>query len=167
MATKTVNWTGGARAKKILGDLSLKLGTGAAVQVGFFADSRYTSSHPLRGTPRKPLPVAQVAFWNIYGTTKTPARDFMGVAIRGHQANYGKDLAAIAKFTGYDTKRTMAIMGERIQGQIVKQIVQWSQPPNSPRTVAIKGFNKPLIDDGTMQREVGYAVNGGTVVKGK
>ena len=28
----------------------------------------------------------------------------------------------------------------------------------APRTVAIKGFNDPLIDDGTLQRTVNYQV---------
>jgi len=165
MATKTVEWKGGQGLKKYLRSLEDKLGKGVSVEVGFFESDHYTPVHPIRGTKRKPLPVAQVAFWMNYGTTKgyfgpIPARDFMGVTVRGNQGNWGKELASVAKATGFDTKRTMAFMGERIKDQMVTQIQRWSQPANGPAWSKIKGNSKPLVDDGTMQRAVGYQVKG-------
>jgi hypothetical protein len=50
-------------------------------------------------------------------------------------------------------------MGEGIQGRLVKKIVDWPAD-NAPLTVAIKGFNKGLIDQGIMQRSTGYEVVG-------
>ncbi len=160
MATKAYEWKGGEALKRKMAELNAKLGKAGAVQVGFFEESKYTPRHPIRGTKRKPLHVAQVAFWQIYGTKRTPARDFMGAAIRGHQGNWGKDLADIGEAVGWDTKRALDLLGELIKEDIQHQIQVWSQPPNAKRTVQIKGSNKPLIDDGTMQREVGVKVVG-------
>lgn len=160
MATKTVEWHGGAALERKLRELNDKLGKAGAVQVGFFESERYTPRHPIRGTKRKPLHVAQVAFWNIYGTKRSPARDFMGAAIRGHAGNYGKDLADIGAAVNWDTKRALALLGQLMKEDIQHSIQVWSQPANAKRTQQIKGFNKPLIDDGTMQRAVGVQVVG-------
>lgn len=160
MGTKAVEWKGGQALQRKMRELNDKLGRKGGVEVGFFENARYTPVHPIRGTKRKPLPVATVAFWMIYGTKWTPARDFMGAAVRGHSGNWGKDLADIAKATGYDVPRSLALLGQLIKEDIERQIQVWSQPPNSPKTVAIKGFNKPLIDDGTMQRSLGVKVVG-------
>lgn len=159
MATKTINWKGGASYRKHLEAIASRLGRRPSVQVGFFEDERYTSVHPTRGTPRKPLSVAQVAFWNNYGTSRSPARPFFDVMVRGNSGNWPKQMASIAKATNYDGARTMGLMGELLKDQLVASIRNWSQPPNAPATVAIKGFNKPLIDDGTMQRAVGARVS--------
>lgn len=159
MATKLVEWQGGAKLKQVLNDMAGRLGNGGAVQVGFFPDARYTSTHPIRGTKRKALPVAQVAFWNNFGTSKTPARPFFTTAIKSQQAHWAHDLADFAKATKYDTKATLGHMGKSIQEDVVHMIVVWSQPANSVRWAAIKGFNKPLVDDGTMQRSVTWQVN--------
>ena len=158
MAVKLVEWTGGTALKKKLQELSDRLGKGGVVQVGFFPDARYTSTHPIRGTKRKALPVAQVAFWNNFGTSRTPARPFFSVAIKDQSAHWGRDLADFAKHNGYDSQKTLESMGHSIKDDIVHMITVWSQPANSPRWAAIKGFNKPLVDDGTMQRNVSFQV---------
>lgn len=160
MVAHVNKWTGGTRWRKALKSITDKIGTAGAVQVGFFEGSRYTPVHPIRGTKRKPLPVAQVAFWNLYGTKHTPARDFMGAAVRANQGYWPQDVADLAKAHGYDARKVLALMGDSIKDDIVHYITVWSQPPNSPRWAAVKGFNKPLIDDGTMQREVGSKVIG-------
>ncbi len=160
MATKSVEWKGGLALQRKMRELNDKLGRAGSVQVGFDEQARYTPVHPTRGTKRKPLHVAQVAFWNEYGTKRSPARPFMGAAIRGHQGNWGKDLADIAEAVGWDTRRALGLLGEMIKEDIQHQIQVWSQPPNAKRTVRIKGFNKPLIDDGTMQRSLSIKVVG-------
>lgn len=158
MAERAIAWKGGAKLEKVLKSMAGKLGGGGAVQVGFFETERYTPVHPIRGTPRKPLPVAQVAFWNNFGTKFSPARPFFTSAIQGDKGYWGRDLAGLAKATNYDRRLMLGGMGEQIKDRVQKSIRVWSQPPNSPKTVKIKGFNKPLIDDGTMQRSVGYEV---------
>lgn len=163
MATKTVEWKGGSGTEATLRRLIAKYGNGAGVQVGFFEGDRYTSVDR-RGKKRKPLPIAQVAFWNNYGTTKIPRRDFMGATVRGGVAWWAKDMAILIQ-QGKSAEQAVAIIGKIMQEDVVTSIKNWSQPPNSDRWAKIKGFNKPLIDEGSMQRAVGYSVNGGTVQK--
>jgi hypothetical protein len=160
VATKLVEWKGGDAFKSKLRQMATKLGTAGAVQVGFFPDARYTAVHPIRGTKRKPLPVAQVAFWNQWGAPKAgiPARPFFSTAIKDQSGHWGKDMAHFAKLFNYDSSKVLAAMGKSIQEDVVHMIVSWSQPGNSARTAAIKGFNKPLVDDGTMQRKVAFLV---------
>jgi hypothetical protein len=49
-------------------------------------------------------------------------------------------------------------MGTVIKDQIVQSIVSTNSPPNAPSTVRRKGFDKPLIDTGVMQRSVDFVV---------
>lgn len=165
MATRqeSIQWkdgNAGKRMAQVLKSIAGKINTAGAVQIGFFENARYTPTHPIRGTKRKPLPVAQVAFWNIYGTKRSPPRDFMGAAIRANKGYWPDDIASLMKAHGYDSKKVLELMGESIKDDIVHMITVWSQPPNAARTAAIKGRNKPLVDDGTMQREVGFKVTG-------
>jgi len=161
MAQQGINWKGGGNFRKLLAQMADKLGKGSSVSVGFFENERYTPVHPIRGTKRQPIPVAQAAFWNEFGTSRAPARPFFRTAVHAGQGYWGKDLADIAKATGYDSHKAMSLMGVIIKDAVVQSIVAWSQPPNAKRTVEIKGFNKPLIDDGTMQRAVGFQVKAG------
>jgi hypothetical protein len=109
---------------------------------------------PLSGAP---LPVAQVAFWNNFGTARSPARPFFSNTVRDKSPAWGEDLGKIAKAMGYNTQTVLRAMGERIKDQIVKAIVDWPSD-NAPLTVEIKGFNKGLIDSDVMQRNVDYEV---------
>jgi hypothetical protein len=177
---------GGDRLQKYLFNVAQRLGTGGVVRVGFLEGAMYpfqdTTSRLRAGTarlnatgPRKPtarafvgprkktvtapLSVATVAFWNNFGTSRAPARPFFSDMIAEDSPTWGRRLAAVAKAANYDTKLTLARMGEGIQGRLVKKIVEWPAD-NAPLTVAIKGFNKGLIDQGIMQRSTGYEVVG-------
>jgi hypothetical protein len=160
-STKHVEWKGGDAFKAKLRQMASKLGTAGNVQVGFFPDARYSAVHPIRGTKRKPIPVAMAAFWNNYGAPKAgiPARPFFTTAIKDQSGHWGKDMAHFAKVFNYDSSLVLKAMGKSIQEDVVHMIVAWSQPANSARWAAIKGFNKPLVDDGTMQRSVTYVVS--------
>lgn len=108
--------------------------------------------------PRGTLQVAQVAFWDEYGTKRSKARPFFRQTIAEHSGSWGGDLAKIAKANGYDGPATLATMGTRIKDQIVTSIKKWPAD-NHPTTVAVKGFNKGLIDKGIMQRAVDFEVD--------
>lgn len=120
----------------------------ASVRVGVLEDATYPD-----GTS-----VAQVAFWNEYGTSTTPSRGFFRYTVNENRKNWvlsTKNLMKLHK----DPKQVMGLMGEHIKGQIVQSIVSWSDPPNAPYTVAKKGFNKPLIDTGQMSRSISWELN--------
>jgi hypothetical protein len=109
---------------------------------------------PLSGSP---LPVAQVAFWNNFGTSRAPPRPFFSNMVKNDSPSWGKKLAAIAKEHEYNTAASLEAMGQYIKDRLQRAIVDWPAD-NAPLTIAIKGFNKGLIDRGTMQREVDFEV---------
>ena len=143
--------SGGRRLEVKLSNMARKM-TSGTVRVGFLESSIYPVNE--KG---KSLPVATVAFWNNFGTSRAPARPFFSNTVRDKSPEWGNDLAKIAAAVGYETRAVLAAMGARIKDQIVKAIVDWPAD-NAPSTVRIKGFNKGLIHRGTMQREVGYEV---------
>ena len=103
------------------------------------------------------LSVAQVAFWQNFGTKRAKARPFFSNTIDELKPTLGERLAKVAKATGFDTAKTLALMGTGIKDKIVKSIVDWPAD-NADFTVALKGFNKGLIHHGIMQRSVDFEV---------
>jgi hypothetical protein len=146
---------GGDKVDKALGDILAKLQRGKAVRVGFLAGATYPAK-PGKGDA---LPVAQVAFWNEFGTTRTPARPFMRNTIN-NPANQKKWAAGVARGLreyGWDSAKAFAVLGNVVRDDIVSAIAQWPAD-NAPATVANKGFNKGLVHTGDMQRHVDYEV---------
>lgn len=154
----TLGFKGGEKLTRTLKRMQTGLGTAKGVSVGFLSDKTYPSTHGIRGTPRAALKVAQVAFWDQWGTKRSPARPFFTDMIEKCSPSWGDSLAYLAKAHHYDGKKMMTNMGIGIQSQLVSSIRDWSDPPNAQRTVDIKGFNNPLIDEGIMQNSVEYEV---------
>jgi len=181
---------GGAALKRHLKHIEQQLGQGAHVVVGFLDSATYPAKHVeaarerfLSGKSKRidisgkgqhdfetnygsgvaGLKVAQVAFWNEFGTIRAPARPFFRTMIESKSPRWGNALGIALRKTDYNARNALAIMGEGIRGQLRQSIRDWSTPPNSPKTVAIKGFNKPLIDSAVMIRSADYQVIDGDV----
>lgn len=150
---------GGAALQRHLATIAKQLGEGAHVVVGFLESATYPSK--TAGAPAQA--VAQVAFWNEFGTIHAPSRPFFRTMIESKSPRWGVGLGNALRRTNYDGRMSLAIMGEAIRGQLRESIRNWSSPPNSPRTVARKGFNKPLIDTAVMLRSAEYQVIDGDV----
>lgn len=143
----------------VLQEIATRLGPGGAIKVGFLKGATYpaTADDP----DKAGLPVATVAFWNEFGTVKAPARPFFRNYIAQHSDEWPDQLAAALKASNYDTAQAFGIMGTIIKDGIVKSILDTNSPPLSPVTIRRKGFSKPLIDTGVMQRSVDYVVERG------
>lgn len=122
---------------------------GASVRVGVLEDATYPD-----GTG-----VAQVAFWNEYGTATTPSRPFFRSTVNDNRKAWVQNTKNLINLHN-DPNKVMGLMGEHIKGQIVQSIVGWASPPNAPYTIRMKGFNKPLIDTGQMSRSISYEIGG-------
>lgn len=157
-AKVSLDFKGGDKMQRTLKRMQTGLGTAKGVSVGFLSDKVYPSTHGIRGTPRSPVNVAQVAFWQQFGTKRTPARPFFTTMIEEKSPGWGDSLAYLAKAHNYDGKKMMTNMGIGIQSQLVASIREWSDPPNAQATVDIKGFNNPLVDEGIMMNSVEYEV---------
>jgi len=101
--------------------------------------------------------VAQVAFFNEYGTSKIPPRPFMRKTIQDEEKGWG-DIVADQLEMGVSTKFAMGILGTVIAGQVLDNIESWQEPPNAPSTIKNKGFNAPLRHTGVMKSNITYRV---------
>ena len=103
------------------------------VQVGVLDGSKYPD-----GTS-----VASVAFWNEYGTKKSPPRPFFRQTISQNKSDW-VELATKSLRAGYSVEHMLGLVGAQMQTDIQFSIMTWTTPPNSAYTEAMKGFNAPL-----------------------
>jgi len=124
------------------------------VDVGFMSEAKYPD-----GTG-----VAQVAFWNEFGTATSPPRPFFRGMIARDSGNWPEVMARQAKGTNLDGAKTLGLMGEYIGGQLIQSINDLETPKLADSTVAAKGFEKPLIDTSHMINSITYQINEGDVI---
>jgi len=147
MATEVISVSGGGKMDDYLKSLLSKLDCGE-LQVGFMEGATYPD-----GTT-----VAQVAFWDEFGTQTSPARPFFRSMVSKESPTWGNKLAKLLKATGDDGERSLSILGEDIKGALEQSIIDTNTPPNAPSTISAKGFNKPLIDTSHMKNSITYKV---------
>lgn len=71
--------------------------------------------------------------------------------------------AAIGKvLDGADIEQSLEVVGEKWAGRIKERIPQRLDPPNAPATIARKGSDVPLIDEGRLRNSYSYAVRRGS-----
>ena len=116
---------------------------GGTVRVGIIESQTYPDGES----------VAQVAYWNEYGTATIPARPFFRNTIAEKQGEWADKAAELLKQSD-DTSHALALIGEGVKGDIVEAIQNFSDPPNADSTVKRKGFDKPLIDTGDLWRAI-------------
>lgn len=143
---------GGDKLTKVLADMTKGLEGEKVLSVGFLSGATYPD-----GTP-----VAAVAFWNEFGTIKSPPRPFFRTMIAEAAGTWPEILSKAVKYTEYDGSRALSIMGEKIKDDLRASITGWTAPANAPYTIKQKGFNKPLVDTGHMMNSIGYEVNDGS-----
>lgn len=145
------------KEKDLWGSLSKQFtNTDSGLSIGFFPEYSY-------GAENDNLPVATVAQWNEEGTSTNPVRPFMrvGFALPLEKGKYDKlFLQSISRILEGKSNfsQEYKILGPVFVKDMKKSIVDWSTPPNSPRTVEEKGFNDPLIDSGKMLESVDYKI---------
>jgi hypothetical protein len=144
---------GGKKLDLALRSIEQKITRGGVLRVGFLEKSRYPA-----GKNGKPLHVAQVAFWNEFGTTHAPPRPFFRTTIQRKSKDWGDRVSKAVVATNYDGEAALRLVGQSMRDDIENSIAQWSSPPNAPSTIAKKGFDKPLVDKGIMQRAVDFEV---------
>lgn len=180
----TANVQGGSALERHLREIENRLGRGAHVNVGFLESAtypaeqrraskqdytfggknkrrRYQRNLNAKNSQGQPLHVAQVAFWNEYGTVRTPSRPFFRTMIESKSPRWGVSLGNILRKNNYNAERALALMGEGILGQLRDSILNWPWKPNAPRTIEQKGFDKPLVDSAVMLRAGDYQVLNG------
>ncbi len=153
MATSRVGISGGDKLRKVLAEIADKVGRTVTVSVGFQDGATYPTE-----SGGNPVYVAQVAFWNEYGTSRAPARPFFRTMIAQKSPKWADNIARVAKLNNYDMVKTMNIVGVAITDQLRDSIINGGWEGNAASTIARKGFDKPLQDTEQMVRHITHEV---------
>lgn len=146
---------GGEKSAKVLADIGRKIASGKFVKVGHLSsgDTDHQSTYPESG-----LSIAQVAFWQEFGTRFFDARPTFGPMIEKNKDKWGPQLGIALKLTDYDSAKALAIMGERMKDELVQAIVETPQEALSEVTLMLR---KMKDDDATL------VVTGATVAEAR
>lgn len=119
------------------------------VRVGFLEGATYPD-----GTP-----VALVAAVHEFGAPAKgiPVRPFMRTAIAQNKGKWADQLSRAIGESG-TAEAALGMVGESIKDDLRSSIRDGDWAPNKPRTVARKGFAKPLIDTAHMVNSVDHDV---------
>lgn len=167
-AVVAVEIVGGHKFAIALQALAHKITNGGSLKVGFLEGSTYAASDNSaflkavgsNAAPKQSpmLPVAQVAFWNEFGTKRAKARPFFRNTISDKAESWGDGLAKLVIATNYDGEKSLRLLGVQMVNDIKETINRWPAD-NRPLTVKIKGFNKGLIASKTMRDAVAFKVS--------
>ncbi len=147
-------FSGGAKLLKALSRITAQASKNQLVKVGFQDGTTY----PQEEGKSNPVYVAQVAFWNEYGTKRIPPRPFFRTMIANKSPSWGKNLARLLKQSDYDVAGSLGLMGEAMKDQLQDSILNGGWQANAPATIEAKGFDKPLVHHSIMYRNITYVV---------
>ena len=121
---------------KVLAQIGAKVGRSPKVNVGFLAGAKYqaTVHKPKQGG----LPVAQVAFWDEFGTVHSPPRPFFRAMISQNSPHWPAQLGKALKVTHMDGPRALELMGDKMKRELQDSIRQGSFTPLSPTTLVLR-----------------------------
>ena len=152
MAAKT-HVVGGKKLSIALKAIEQKITNNGVLRVGFLESEEYPA-----GANDDVLPVAQVAFWNEFGTRTAPARPAFRAMIAQESKDWGAKIGKAIIAMNYDGEKALRLLGQDIRDDLENEIATWDTPPNAPATIAKKGFDAPLKDTGQMQRAPDFEI---------
>ena len=143
--------SGGSKMRDELNRIAERVQSANSVDVGFLQGS--TNSETGASIP-------MYAAVNEFGAPSRgqPPRPFFRNMIAANSPGWGEEMAEAVKARDYDAASALAVMGKLIQGQLQASIFDLTSPPLSPKTIARKGFDKPLVDTSDMVKSVAYEV---------
>lgn len=129
---------------------------GTEVEIGFFEEDRY-------GPENDNLPVAQVAYYNEFGTVHNPTRPFMeetfmAASTQKHMNTMMKAIFESALTNGRAIQRLLQQLGDGVAEQMKSTILHYPGS-NSAETIARKGRNAPLRDTEFMMNSVKFQIH--------
>jgi hypothetical protein len=154
MAAVNLKVKGGAKLRAYLAGMAQAIGGATGVRAGFLESETYQQDEKGKSAT---LHVAQVAFWNEFGTSTAPARPFFRQMIAREQDGWGDKLAKYLRSADYDTETAFRLLGLDIKDELTNAIASWPGD-NAASTIRRKGFNHGLVDSGVMQRATGFEV---------
>jgi hypothetical protein len=93
------------------------------------------------------------------GTGTAPARPFLRAALARPEMAATLTKIATQVAQGKMTQaRGLALLGEYARGLVIRRIVERDYAPNAPSTIAAKGSDTPLVDEGILKGSITYKV---------
>ncbi|WP_455027208.1 hypothetical protein [Neisseria elongata] len=120
---------GGDKFRQRLAELSAQAAT-AKVRVGIIEQANYDGSDGES--------VAQVAFWNEYGTARTPARPFFRNTIAERKTEWARLAGKFMQANGGDVRQSLSYLGQVAVEDIKQTIINGNFAPNSEVTKLLK-----------------------------
>jgi hypothetical protein len=109
--------------------------------------------------------IATYAYINEVGAPSVPipARPWMSSTVDNNRQKYADKVAVIVAQQAHRgpvaIKRALLGAGLALRNDLIKAIVDWSDPENKESTKAGKhGVNNPLVDTGAMQRAITFEI---------
>lgn len=99
---------------------------------------------------------AEKAMFGEFGTTRQAERPFLRNTMREGRAKYLAELAAGARaiLRGHQTMdQVLSRLGRDVEGDM-RRMLEIIGPANDPDTVARKGFDDPLVEDGDLRGSI-------------
>ena len=141
---------------------NLQKGQNLAVKVGWFDGKKHTSERSQNIT------LAQIAKWleeghmngGLYPNTWTPPRPFIRIGLMSalKESHWLQKQISFYLPQIIDGRMTWTQfyqkLGPSLQKLLQEVMNAWDTPTNSPLTVALKGFNNPLIESGYLRDNV-------------
>lgn len=120
---------GGDKFRQRLAELAAQAAT-AKVRVGIIEQANYDGSDGES--------VAQVAFWNEYGTARTPERPFFRNTIAERKTEWAKLAGKFMQANGGDVRQSLSDLGQIAVDDIKETITNGNFAPNSEVTKLLK-----------------------------
>jgi hypothetical protein len=108
-----------------------------------------------------PATIIDIANFNEFGTSRIPARSFIGDWFDEDEPKMREDLlhlmqsAVAGKMTADEA---LEILGQTGVGRIQQRISAGIEPANSESTIHQKGSSKPLVNKGILRSSIDYEV---------
>lgn len=128
-----------------------------AGELGWTPSEVYGSNHDN-------LPMAQVANWIEEGVASQniPPRPYMRVGLRNAlkkgENKQQFDMMVKAVLDGRSAMQAYRSSSNAFENTLRKVMLDWDNPANAPLTVALKGFNDPLVETGELIANVNFKV---------
>lgn len=119
---------------------------------------------PKKGEKSEPATMAEVAFYNEFGTEDIPERSFLRSTVDENNRKYAKlyeQLMGKVMEGKLSVERAMGLLGEKARSDVRKTIRSSVPPPNAPATLARKKSTKTLVDTGQLSQSITYEVREG------
>ena len=106
-----------------------------SAQAGWFESARYDDG----------VPVAQVAIYNEYGTSRIPPRPFMRTTVESQQGEWARTTGKVVSQVlrgKMSAEQGMTLVAQKAAGDIRQTITQVFEPELSPVTVLLRQWRK-------------------------